>query len=188
MKEWGDQQVANMCKRFESQVADRRKEIQERVDGLRDRITDLERRIAVDIHDIPIDIENRGRELAARLHRSMEQFEEESRSRIEREAVILTRQADHESFVAKQFNSDRTTRENAYVEIRTQLEGHLKSRGKNDEKFKMFFDAEVARLKNAVVIEGDAREREDDELADAMRTYIDKLQGSLKIVNSGEIE
>ena len=188
MQEWGDQQITSMCQRFAMQVADRRKEIQERVDVIRDRITELEARFAIDIEKIPIDIEERGKALAARLHRSMEQFEEESKDRIEREAVILTREADHESFVAKGFNSDRTTRENAYVEIRTQLEDGQKVHAKKDEKFKSLVDAEVARLKNAIVIESHAREREDDELADAMNLYIDKLQGSLKTVNSDAIE
>ena len=84
--------------------------------------------------------------------------------------------------------ASRTTRENAYVEIRTQLEDGQKVHAKKDEKFKSLVDAEVARLKNAIVIESHAREREDDELADAMNLYIDKLQGSLKTVNSDAIE
>ena len=125
-----------------------------------------------------------GRELAARLHHSMEEFEVESKSRLEREAAILKRLADNESAVANRFDADRTEREKHYVELRGILEAHVRRRGKTDEKLKTKLNEDLARLKNSIAIESKIRWREDAELAAAMNGYVEKLQQSLYIVNS----
>ena len=114
----------------------------------------------------------------------MEEFEKESKSRLERESVILKRLADNESSVANQFDADRTGREKEYVRLRNVLEDHVRRRGKTDEKLKTKLNEDLARLKNSITIEAKIRWREDAELASAMNGYVEKLQQSLYIVNS----
>ena len=184
MQTWTDQQIAETRAGFVRQVGERRVKLAERVDALRERISDMKKRFDVDIEAIPVDIESRGRELASRLHGSMEEFEIESKSRLEREAAILKRLADNESSVANQFDADRTAREKHYVRLRETLEGHVKRRGKADEKLKTKLNEELARLKNTITMESKIRWREDAELAAAMNGYVEKLQQSLYIVNS----
>lgn len=184
MQTWCDKQIAETREGFRTLVGDQRVKLVERVDALRERLSDMKARFDVDIEAIPVDIESRGRELAARLHHSMEEFEVESKSRLEREAAILKRLADNESSVANRFDADRTEREKHYVELRSFLEAHVRRRGKTDEKLKTRLNEDLARLKNSITIESKIRWREDAELAAAMNGYVEKLQRSLYIVNS----
>ena len=94
---WCDARIAETGEKFRADVAAKRETLQTRVDALRDRALDMKRRFAVDIDAIPVDIENRGRALADRLRASMEEFDRESRSRLGREAAILSKLADDES-------------------------------------------------------------------------------------------
>ena len=84
MQTWTDKQIAETREQFQLQVSEQRVKLVERVDALRERISDMKKRFDVDIEAIPVDIESRGRELASRLHGSMEEFEIESKSRLER--------------------------------------------------------------------------------------------------------
>lgn len=97
MMTWCDGQVEQTRGSFRRSISGRRVELMDRVGGLRDRISEMQQRFAVDIEQIPVDIEQRGRELSGRLNSVMDDFEVESKSRLEREAAILKRLADHES-------------------------------------------------------------------------------------------
>jgi hypothetical protein len=60
-------------------------------------------------------------------------------------------------------------------------------RTKAETRFQNFFDREVNKLKNDYRAEAEAREREDDEIIEALNRYTLKLQSSLKIVNSTDM-
>ena len=185
IKTWCDTQVEEMRAKFQQDVNERRVKLQERVDGLRERTNDMRRRFTVDMHAIPLDIEARGKALAERLHHTMEQFEAESKSRKEREASMLRRLAHDESRTASSFDTARTERENDYVRLRKALDDHAKARNKRDQALKDRLSQDLARLRNQVSVEQKIRWREDAELAAAMNGYIEKIQQSLYIVNSG---
>ena len=57
---------------------------------------------------------------------------------------------------------------------------------KRDERFQKYVQEEIANLRNALSQESQVREREDDELVEALNRYAEKLQSSLKLVNSTE--
>ena len=68
------------------------------------------------------------------------------------------------------------------------LEMAIRKHMKMDEKTVAKFYEEIAQIKNAVVLEQQERERHDHELAAALNRFIAKLQASLHIVNSSDIE
>jgi hypothetical protein len=59
-------------------------------------------------------------------------------------------------------------------------------RDKAEDRFQSFFEREVHRLHNDVRQESETREREDDEIVEALNRYTIKLQTSLKLLNSTE--
>ncbi|KAJ1458181.1 SF-assemblin/beta giardin-domain-containing protein [Pelagophyceae sp. CCMP2097] len=184
MAKWCDKQIDETRASMRSDVAVQQKELQARVDALKERLSDMQQRFAVDIEAIPLDIEQRGRELAARLKHSMEDFEGESASRLDREAAMNALLADQASDVAKRFDSGRTQRQAAYVDNRNLLDDHVRRRTKADEALKATLHEDMASLTNSITIEAKARWREDAEVADAMSAYVDRLQDSLRVVNS----
>ena len=78
-------------------------------------------------------------------------------------------------------------REARYGAVRTILEDNIKLRDKAEERFQSFFEREIHRLHNDVRNESEIREREDDEIIEALNRYTLKLQNSLKVVNSTEM-
>lgn len=59
-----------------------------------------------------------------------------------------------------------------------------KSRIKADGKFQNVIKEELQSLHNQIAIECQVREREDDEIVEALNRYTAKLQSSLQIINS----
>ncbi len=64
------------------------------------------------------------------------------------------------------------------------MEENIKLRDKAEERFQTFFECEIHQLHNDMRIETEVRQREDDEIVEALNRYTVKLQSSLKIINS----
>ena len=107
------------------------------------------------------------------------------------------------------------SREARYSAVREILEDNIKLRDKTESRFQAFFDKELNRLKNDFRNESEVsvsqtarqlcdpplpcllqccityylqvREREDDEIIEALNRYTLKLQTSLKVVNSTDM-
>jgi len=67
------------------------------------------------------------------------------------------------------------------------LEDNIKLRTKAETRFQGFFDREINKLQNDFRTEAESREREDDEIIEALNRYTLKLQTSLKVVNSTDM-
>ena len=78
-------------------------------------------------------------------------------------------------------------REAKYLAVKKVLEDNVKLREKAETRFQNFFEREVSKLHNQVSAELEVREREDDEIIEALNRYTEKLQSSLKIINSTEM-
>mmetsp|Transcript_5254 Transcript_5254/g.10492 ORF Transcript_5254/g.10492 Transcript_5254/m.10492 type:complete len:259 (+) Transcript_5254:52-828(+) len=181
---WCEQQIVDMKVQFEEAIEERTVKIHERLEVLAERITDLNVRFEEEKVRIPADIERRGRELAEMLRLFQEEFNVEKRERLEREARIEKQLDDHEHEVAGRFESERTSREKRYIELARIIETNEKSRIKADGKFQEVVKEELQSLHNQIHIEAQVREREDDEIVEALNRYTAKLQSSLKIINS----
>ncbi|CAM9476945.1 unnamed protein product [Ectocarpus sp. 6 AP-2014] len=184
---WGESEVEKMSEQLQSMVIARSDSIAGRLDDIVGKIDALEDKFDVEMAKIPVDIKQRGEELHKMLTDFESKFEAERMSRLEREGRILKQLADHEQEVATDFETERTSRENTYADLRRILDENVRSRMKGDEKFQSFVREELADLKNAVSLERQTRERDDGEIVDALNRYTSKLQSSLKIINSSEI-
>jgi hypothetical protein len=67
------------------------------------------------------------------------------------------------------------------------LEDNIKLRDKSETRFQEFFERELNKLRNDFRAESEVREREDDEIIEALNRYTIKLQNSLKVVNSTDM-
>lgn len=161
--------------------------LKESVEVLADRVTDLEKDLEYQKETIPLDIERRGVELTKRLEEFQELFEEERKSRLEREKVIVDRIAAHENQVDAEFEVERNEREQKYQELRATLEESVKLRKKRVERFHAFVENEIAILKNSIAHESRLREKEDDEIVETLTRYTTKLQASLRVINTTDV-
>mmetsp|Transcript_18029 Transcript_18029/g.36118 ORF Transcript_18029/g.36118 Transcript_18029/m.36118 type:complete len:263 (-) Transcript_18029:74-862(-) len=181
---WCEQQIARVRAEFEAAIEERAVKIHDRLEVLSDRITDLNERFEEEKVRIPADIERRGRELAAMLAAFQAEFEVEKRERLEREGRIEKLLDDQEHEAARRFEEERTAREERYIELARIIDVNEKSRIKADGKFQNVVREELQSLHNKVAIEAQVREREDDEIVEALNRYTGKLQASLQIINS----
>ncbi len=115
------------------------------------------------------------------------EFDEDRQLRLEREEIIVKQLTDHEQEVANKFEQQIEARESRYNAVRNMLEDNIKLRNKAETKFQSFFEHEMNHLRNDFTQEAEAREREDDEIIEALNRYTLKLQTSLKVVNSTDM-
>lgn len=184
---WWSTAIGETQRRCFKRLECKRAEIEKRVDALRAKIAAMRAKFANDFRDVPIDIEQRGYELADRLKQSMDEFEVESAARLKREAAVLKRLSNHESAVAKRFRAERTLRERAQGDFVSTLETHIEHKERQTELLNTFMFEQSAKINNAITVEAKTRWREDTELAHAMNAYISKLQLSLRVVNSNAV-
>jgi len=184
---WFEQNLTQLSTKFHASLEDRSTKTHTRLDELNDRITNLDERFEKEKEEILRTIEERGRELAALLNQFRDAFERDRELRLIREAQIVKQLTDHEHEVSERFESQISTRESRYLAIKNVLEDNIKLRDKAAERFQTFFEREVHQLHNEVTKEIMLREREDDEIVEALNRYTLKLQTSLKVLNSTEM-
>jgi len=115
------------------------------------------------------------------------EFEKDKILRLEREEKITEQLNDHEQLVDDNFKAQIEDREKRYALVRNILEDNIKLREKSEEKFQTFFENQIHILHNQIKNESQIREREDDEIIEALNRYTLKLQNSLKVVNSTDM-
>lgn len=157
------------------------------MDELNERITNLNSYFEEQKASILKYIDDRGEELTNLLNKFKEEFDEDRRLRLEREEVIVKQLTDHEQEASASFQRQIEAREARYSAIRSTLDDNIKLRDKSEARFQAFFEKEVSRLRNDYRTEAEEREREDDEIVEALNRYTLKLQTSLKVVNSTDM-
>lgn len=207
---WFEDELSKIDKSFHTLLDTRTEKTKERLSQLSDRIDKLDQRFEVEKTQILKTIDERGEELRAMLERFKEEFEIDRRLRLEREEKIKLQLTEHEHEVSGKFEYQLQMREARYQAVRKVLEENVKLREKagqlslssflnslyhffynhtvnTEERFQQFFEREVHKLYNDVSIETEIREREDDEIVEALNRYTVKLQASLKIINSTDM-
>eukprot|EP01036_Dinobryon_divergens_P031649 gene31649-41086_t len=182
---WFEDQLSQLNATFQDTLDKRKTETNRRLDQLNQRITDLDTHFENQKREILQYIDDRGAELTKLLNQFKAEFDEDRRLRLEREAVIVKQLTDHEQEVSERFEQQIESRESRYKVIRALLEDNIKLRERSETRFQTYFEKEIGRLKNEYFKE--AREREDDEIVEALNRYTLKLQTSLKVVNSTDM-
>ena len=181
---WFEVQLSELNKSFHETLDERTVKTTKRLDGLEESITALDARFEQEKALILRQIDERGQELARLLNEFKDEFERERVLRLEREERLVKQLTDQEYVTNERFESQIQTRETRYAAIRVILEDNIKLRDKAEERFSSFFEREIHKLHNDVRVETEVREREDDEIVEALNRYTMKLQSSLKIINS----
>jgi hypothetical protein len=184
---WFEGELSKLNKSFHETLENRTSKTQAKLDVLADRITELDEKFEKEKVQILQEIEARGEELKRMLYEFKEEFEEDKKLRLQREEVLAKQLADHEHEVSEKFNVQIEGREARYQAVRAVLEGNIKLRDRAEARFSSFFEREIHKLHNDVQAEVELREREDDEIVEALNRYTAKLQKSLFIVNSTEM-
>lgn len=184
---WFEDQLTDLNKVFQETLAARSAATDKRLDELNQRITDLDAYFEEQKKSILKYIDDRGDELSKLLNQFKDEFEEDRRLRLDREAVIVKQLTDHEQEVSASFEKQIESRESKYQNVRSILEENIKLRDKAETRFQTLFEREINRLQNEYQKETEIREREDDEIIEALNRYTLKLQNSLKVVNSTDM-
>lgn len=181
---WANTQIAGVQSRMEALLSANQAEMRARLDALEQRIQSVEDKFEADRERVMADLKRRNEALVKSLEEFRAAFEAEKKARIERETALLNRIAEEEHISFQRFDTERAERERAYMEVKQQLEKAVDARTKADEKFQLASLEEIAALKNALLAEEKARAAEDDDIADTLNRYVQKLQASLAIINS----
>lgn len=184
VQSWTEGEIEKVTSTFRDMITERSDAIQGRLTQIVQKIDSLESKFDVEMARVPVDIARRTEELTAMLVSFETKFEEERKSRLEREGRILKQLSDHEQEAERELETERSAREATHAELRRILDDNIRSRLKGDERFQSLVAEELAGLKNAVQHEQQVRASEDDEIVDALNRYTTKLQTSLRIINS----
>jgi len=181
---WFEGQLSQLDKKFHATLAERTEKTTEKLVVLEDHVTELDARFEVEKKDLLRQIDERGQELARLLEEFKAEFEKDRVARLQREEKLVLQLSAQEQVTNEAFDSQVRMREERYSAIRRTLEQNVKLRDKAEERFQQFFEKEVHQLHNDVRTECEVREREDDEIVEALNRYTTKLQKSLYIINS----
>lgn len=183
---WADTQVTGLRNRLEASVTASKLDIEGKVLEIRSRIGRLETSFEADRIRVMEDVRRRNEELVASLREFNAAFEADRAARMEREQFILERIAKQEHESIRRFDEERQVREQIYLATKKRLEDAVAARTKTDDKFQTSVLAEVAAVKNALAAEESKRIAEDDEIAESLNRYVQKLQASLALMLSDD--
>jgi len=183
LQTWAETQVSALRVRLEEKLAKAHMDMQARVAELNSRVTSLEAKFEADRSATQELVEKKNRELVEALEAFHVTFEAERKARLDRESALLQRlgAAEHEASIA--WDAERAEREKVYMTAKRRLEEAIEAREKGDSKFQAAMFAELATVKAGLVAEAQARATEDDHLSASLAAYVQKLQGSLALVN-----
>ena len=184
---WFEQNLSAVNKQFHQELDEREAASHRKIEGLSERITELDQKRIADRQEILDEIERTGNELKRMLAEFKAEFVKDQNRRLAREEELVRQLTDHEQQVAERFSDQLEKRETLYQSVRVVLEDNIKMRDKSEERFQTFFEKEIHQVHNNLRSEKEVRIREDDEIVEALNRYTIKLQTSLQIINSTEM-
>lgn len=187
IQSWMDDEVGTMKQDFANWTETSKVHVDQRVAKAQTRLDELEEGFDQMQIDIPALIKKNTDEINRDFWQFQKDFEAEKERRMKEEGKILNRLANHEHHVSSKFDSMRDLRQNKYLELQAEFDKFQKLKMKSEEHFKKYFQEEVADIKNAILLESQVREREDDEMVEAMNRYASQLQKSLMVINDRDI-
>mmetsp|Transcript_33822 Transcript_33822/g.74483 ORF Transcript_33822/g.74483 Transcript_33822/m.74483 type:complete len:258 (+) Transcript_33822:127-900(+) len=184
---WFEEQLVTLTAAFYKTLSVRKAVTNTRLQRMDERITNMEMSFEDEKRRILKFIEDRGKELADLLFKFKAEFDEDWSLRQDREAKLVEQLGAHEGEVDWQFGSQIAAREARYLAVKEVLQDNVKLRDRMEGRFSAFFDRELARLKAEFCLEKEMRDREDDDIMEALNRYTLKLQTSLQVVNSTDM-
>mmetsp|Transcript_6917 Transcript_6917/g.8350 ORF Transcript_6917/g.8350 Transcript_6917/m.8350 type:complete len:261 (+) Transcript_6917:47-829(+) len=187
-----NQQLQRLCENhlkkvyeeFDELVANKKSRVEQRLDALDERITELDEHFTNEKIRIKLEIEERHNELMEMLKKFRQLFTKECAVRTERETAIKKDMSLHDKDVENRFRTEADARGSIISRLRSELSDNIASRRTSDIQFAAFVDSELSEVKSSLNKVSTVREDEDDKIEDMFSDYTRKLQSSLHVVNS----
>jgi len=177
----------DMLERLQSNILLRVEKLAASIETLTLRCTALEKGIAQFRGELPSKLQVDTAALVKEISEMRRQMDNDRKSRIERDTVLLRRLAEMESAEAAQFDAGN----NQLVQATDQLKSEVDRMNRTEEladsrteKFRSFILEEIAGMKNTLAISAQTREQTDDEIVQAMNQYTNALQKGLHSANN----
>ena len=184
---WFEQSLSTVNKQFHTTLDERTEASDKRLENLSDKITELDEKRIKDRQDILDEVKRTEIELKGMLAAFKAEFVKDQELRLSREEELMRQLSEHEHEVDVKFAEQTDKRETLYQAVRVILEDQIKLRDKAEERFQTFFEREIYQIHNSLQTETIVREREDDEIVEALNRYTIKLQTSLQIINATDM-
>lgn len=181
------EQLANdMLERLQTNILARVEKLAASIESLALRCTALEKGIGQFRGELPSKLQVDTAALVKEISEMRRHMEQDRKTRIERDTVLLRRLAEMESHEAAQFEQGDAQLENEVGDLTSQVEGLARIEEVSDsrtEKFRAFILEEIAGMKNTLAVSAQSREQTDDEIVQAMNQYTSALQKGLHSAN-----
>eukprot|EP00741_Cyanophora_paradoxa_P014292 tig00020780_g13784.t1 len=175
-------QLINLHAKMEQQFIDLVEPLKKAVVDVNARLDLLEKTMAERYEAIFTKLEAAIQSFNKRMEVCESSVEREKKGRQEAEAMILKR-IEEAVFKLEQANDvERTTRENQVAKVRDEIALDRAQRDKGTEKFNAYVREEFAKLKKEIESEAAAREREDDQIISAFKSFSLRHQEGMNVV------
>lgn len=181
---WFEEELEKVKNNFKETIYSRKENTDSQIKDMNEKITDFTNFFDDQKAEIIKNVDDRGAELEELLNKFNKDFEEDRRLRLEREAYLNEQLEEHEISAKDTLEEQCEYRTMRYQAIKAGLDENIRLRDKYTSRFQSFLEKEILLLKKEFLQEAKMREREDDEIVEALNQYTLKLQSSLKIVNS----
>jgi len=176
--------VSSMEERLNKLIDKRIGNVVNQLVSIEEKLNNMNDRLEEEKGKIPIDIEQRGKEIRDMIVKFQEDFVKERHDRLNREGRMMRLISDHTSLLRNYWNEERMDRKTTYELFREKLDDNEKKQGNERAKFKEMVNNDLQKLKNDLIKETKERKLEDDEIVDALNRYTDNVQNSLNIISS----
>lgn len=177
----------DMLERLQSNILLRIERLAGSIESLTLRCTALEKGIAQFRGELPSKLQVDTAALVKEISELRRHMEQDRKSRIERDTILLRRLAEMEGADATQFDQLSTSLFGAIDHLKLEMTAIARTEDKVDpqrEKFRAFILEEMAGMKNTLAVSSQAREQTDDEIVQAMNQYTNALQKGLHTANN----
>lgn len=155
-----------------------------RIDGVDERMTNLEDEHKQDRENFPKLIDARCDELLREIRDMKVAFENSEKAREEKEVRILTKLRNQGIKLNQQFVSEKELNDQKLAAIRQDIIDEVSQRAKGYEVIKKQIEDEVLALKESIHKEEQVRSQTDEDLVQAINHYAAALQDGIKIVSA----
>ncbi len=185
---WAAREIAAVEERVRAVLEERTREVQAQMVVVERRLEELKAQFADDKRQVMAEMDARNKDLLEKLTVFHDLFEEEKKVRRTREAELETAVASAEQSSEEAFEAERALRERLFMGLKAQLEDFVAVRSKADELLRDRVERDFAAIRVALDQEARVREAEDDEILASVTRYAQKLQSSLAIINTTDVD
>lgn len=184
LQSWLEDRITQWAKEVELPLTQRIDNLTGDLDKVTIRVTNVENEHKRDRETFPRLIEQRSIELLTEIRDFKKTYEQEIKSREEKDKRIFTKIQDLGLRLRQQLVAEKTLNDQKMQEVRQELAAEVDIRAKGYEMLHKTVSEEVDELKAMLRKESQARVAADEELVQAVNHYAAALQDGVKIVST----